>query len=177
MSRATTLAIAIALAACQPPPAAPQAPAPTEPAAAVDAAPAVDAPPPDAGPSAAVSAAPAWIFRYRAAGRDETWTLRHAGGEALLVVETAQGTTRYLGTATDGASLALDVRTVSARMQLDCKRARRPLGPACNDGKAPPVDILDCYHPDFAAPMPFGAAPGIEYVVDATCNGYRLAAP
>jgi hypothetical protein len=35
------------------------------------------------------------------------------------------------------------------------------------------VEVLSCYHADFKAPMPFGPAPGIEYVVDATCNGYR----
>ena len=31
-----------------------------------------------------------------------------------------------------------------------------------------------CYHPDFGSPMTFGAAPGIAYVVDASCTGFRL---
>jgi hypothetical protein len=39
------------------------------------------------------------------------------------------------------------------------------------------VDVLDCYHPDFAAPMSFGAEPGIEFVAEAKCSGYRRIAP
>lgn len=139
--------------------------------------PTLDAAPPDPGPSAAVMAAPAWVFRYRASGRDETWTLRHAGGEAMIDVETPAGTTRYLGTATDGETLVLALSARTAKIALDCKRAQRAMGTACNDAAAPPVDLLDCYHPDFAAPMPFAAAPGVEYVDDATCTGYRLVAP
>jgi len=137
----------------------------------------VDAAPADAGVPQAVLDASPWVFRYSTAQRNETWTLRYAGGAALVVVDTAQGTTRYTGTAVDGASIAIDVSTGTATLKLECKKARRALGPACNDAKAPEVDVLDCYHPDFAAPMPFGPSPGVEYVVDASCNGYRLAAP
>jgi hypothetical protein len=133
--------------------------------------------PPDAGPSEAVLHAPAWVFRYHTAQRSETWTLRFAGDAALLEVQTAQGVTRYAGAAADGASLALSLSTGRAKMALDCKRVKRAIGRACNDSKASPIDVLDCYHPDFAAPMPFGPAPGIEYVVDERCNGYRLIAP
>ncbi|MDX2086799.1 MAG: hypothetical protein SFX73_03060 [Kofleriaceae bacterium] len=136
-----------------------------------------DAPPPDTGPPQAVLDAPAWVFRYATAERTETWTLRHAEGAALLEVQNAQGTQRYLGTATDGASLMLDVTTGTAKMALDCKRAKRALSTKCNDTRAKKLDVLDCYHPDFKEPMPFGPAPGVEYAVDARCTGYRLIAP
>lgn len=156
-----------ALAACSsaaPPP-------PTPPIAHVADA-AVDAVPPDA-PDPAASAAP-WVFRYHSKDRTETWTLRHADGRAQLVVESATGTQRYAGTATEGATLAIDVTTGTARMTLDCKKAQRKLGAACNDRAGKPIDVLDCYHPDFKTPMPFAPAPGVEYVSDATCTGYRL---
>jgi hypothetical protein len=162
-------AIAVLLAACGPSAKEPEAPAePAEP---------TPPPAPDAGPSAAVASAPAWVFAYRTADRSETWTLRHAGGEAMIDVETPKGTTRYLGSATDGDTLVLALSATTAKISLECKRTTRAIGTACNDTKAAPVDVLDCYHPDFETPMPFGAAPGIEYVIDATCNGYRLAAP
>ena len=148
----------------------PPVPPPVIADAAIDAA-------PDAGVSAALAAAPAWVFRYATAQRTETWTLRVDAGQALLVVENAQGTLRYTGTATDGAALALDVTTGSAKLALQCKHAKRALSAKCNDTKAKPLEVLDCYHPDFKEPMPFGHAPGIEYAVDASCNGYRLIAP
>lgn len=172
MSRGVVLVLVLVLvpvlAACgssSPSPAAP--PAPVAPAidAAIDAA-------PDAGVPQAVLDAPAWIFRYSTADRNETWTLRHADGQALLVVETARGAQRYLGTMTNGA---LAVSTGTAKLALDCKPNKRALSAKCNDTKAPKVDVLDCYHPDFQEPMPFGAAPGVEYVVAADCTGYRLA--
>lgn len=165
------LLISIALAGCSSAPSPVQQPASAPATAPADAA--VDAAP-DAGPSAALLDAPAWVFRYTTTDRAETWTLRIANGEALLDVATARGVTRYLGSATETTSLVVDVATSTAKLRLDCKHARRPLGTKCNDSKATPVEILDCYHPDFATPMPFGHAPGIEYVVDATCNGYRL---
>ncbi len=158
------------LAACgssSPSPAAPPAPI----AAPIDAA--LDASP-DAGVAQAVLDAPAWVFRYSTADRKETWTLRHADDQALLVVETAQGSQRYLGTMTNGA---LAVSTGTAKLALDCKPNKRTLSKKCNDTKAPKVDVLDCYHSDFKEPMPFGAAPGVEYVVAPDCSGYRLAAP
>jgi hypothetical protein len=130
----------------------------------------------DAVPDA-VSNAPAWIFGYRTADRTETWTLRVAEGKALLEVQSKTGTLRYTGTATEGATLALDVSTGTAKMKLDCKKAKRPLSARCNDTKAKPIDVLDCYHPDFKEPMPFGPAPGVEYVVEARCTGYRLVPP
>jgi hypothetical protein len=153
-------------------------PAKVEPPASPVPADAVLAPPdaaPDAGVSAALAAAPAWVFRYATAQRTETWTLRMDAGQALLVVESAHGTLRYTGTVTD--ALALDVSTGTAKLALSCKRAKRALSAKCNDTKAKPIDVLDCYHPDFKEPMPFGPAPGIEYAVDASCNGYRLIAP
>lgn len=147
-------------------------PEPVIPDAAVAALP--DAAPPDAGLPASVASAPAWVFRYHTAQRAETWTLQTADGAALLVVETAQGTTRYEGTA-QGDAIAVASKT--AKLALRCQHARRKLSKKCNDVKAPEVDVLDCYHPDFATPMPFGPAPGIEYVEDASCKGYRLATP
>ncbi|MBL9017546.1 MAG: hypothetical protein JNL83_25375 [Myxococcales bacterium] len=162
--------LALSLAACgssSPPAAAPPAPVVPPIDAAIDAA-------PDAGVPQAVLDAPAWVFRYSTADRKETWTLRHADGQALLVVETAQGAQRYLGTMTNGA---LAVSTGTAKLALDCKPARRALSAKCNDTKAPKIEVLDCYHPDFKEPMPFGKEPGVEYVVSADCSGYRLAAP
>lgn len=181
MSVRFVAALSLGLVACRAAPPAAEHTAPTSPTASGAASDAgsealIDAPP-DAGIPAAVLAAPAWVFRYTTAQRAETWTLRHAEGSALLIVETAQGTTRYTGTATPGPSLVLAVSTASAKLALDCKPAKRPIGAKCNDTKAKPIELLDCYHPDFAAPMPFGPAPGVEYAVTADCNGYRLATP
>lgn len=173
MSRLVTLSALIAIAACSsaaPSPGTPQPPPPPAEDAGIDA-------PPDAGTPQAVLDAPAWVFRYATAQRTETWTLRHAEGAALLVVESATGTQRYDGTATDGASLAIAVSTRTAKLALDCKRTERRLGATCNDTKAKPIGVLDCYHPDFKEPMPFGPAPGIEYTVSPGCTGYRLIAP
>jgi len=169
MARASLVLALVGCSAAPPPPVVEH---PEAPPVAKDAA--VDAPPDAPDP---LASAPAYIFRYHTAARSETWTLRYGDGAALLVVEGAQGTQRYRGTATEGASLALDVTTGTAKLALDCKRAKRPLGVKCNDKKARPIDVLDCFHPDFATPMTFGAAPGVEYVVDATCNGFRLVAP
>ncbi len=132
---------------------------------------ALDAAVPDAGPSAELAAAPAWIFRYNAPPRVETWTLRHLGGQAILVVETADRTTTYLGTAAEGATIALEVSTSTAKLALDCKPAKRAIGDTCKPGKGAPLDVLDCHHPDFKSPMTFAPAPGIEYA--ASCNGYQ----
>ena len=167
------LAFALALVGCSGSPTSHPSEPVTAPAAPIDAAP--EPPPaPDAGPPQAVLDAPPWVFRYTTKDRAETWTLRTADGNALLVVESAQGTQRYLGTATTGDTIKLDVTTGTAKMALDCKRTKRPLSTKCNDNKAKPVEVLDCYHPDFKTPMPFGPAPGVEYAVDASCNGYRL---
>ncbi|MBA3459008.1 MAG: hypothetical protein H0T46_03540 [Deltaproteobacteria bacterium] len=137
----------------------------------------IDAPAPDASAPQAVIDAPAWVFRYSTADRKETWTLRHVGGSAMLVVESASGSLTYLGTAVAGPSLALDVSTGSAKMTLECKPAKRSLSAKCNDAKAKPVEVLDCFHKGFKEPMPFGAAPGVEYTVAPGCNGYRLVTP
>lgn len=158
--------------ACSGAPAKVEPPAP-QPSVVADAA-APDASP-DAGISAALANAPAWVFRYATAQRTETWTLRTDAGQALLVVESATGTLRYTGTATETAgAIALDVTTGSAKLALQCKHAKRALSGKCNDAKAKKLDVLDCFHPDFKEPMPFGPAPGIEYAVDASCSGYRL---
>ena len=164
----------IVLVACSGAPAKVEPTAPPPPVAADAAAP--DAAP-DAGVSAALANAPAWVFRYATAQRTETWTLRTDAGQALLVVDSARGTLRYTGTAAEtGDAIALDVTTGSAKLALQCKHVKRALGKKCNDTKAAKLDVLDCYHPDFKEPMPFGPAPGIEYAVDEHCNGYRLIA-
>jgi hypothetical protein len=164
--RSSWLAVIAVVTGCAPAPKPAETPAPVE---------AVVAPPVDAAVSAAESA-PAWVFAYRTAARSETWTLRFADGDAIIEVATAQGTTRYAGTAVERDTLVLELAAATATISLACKRVTRPIGVACNDAKAAPIEVLDCYHPDFAAPMPFGAAPGIEYVEDATCTGYRLSA-
>ena len=150
------------------------APAPKQPAVAapVAADAAVDSPTPDARDP--LADAPAWVFRYTTAQRKETWTLRFAEGAAALVVESATGTLRYGGTEHDGK---IEVSTANAKLALDCKQAQRKLSAKCNDTKAKPVDVLDCYHPDFKEPMPFGLAPGVEYAAQADCKGYRLIKP
>jgi hypothetical protein len=130
-----------------------------------------DAATPAATPDAGVAAsAPSWIFKYATKDRSETWTLRYADGVAELVVVGAQ-TTHYFGTEANGK---FEVTAPTAKLSLDCEHEMRPLSTKCNDAKAKPVDVLACYHPDFKSPMTFGAAPGIEYVVDPSCNGFRL---
>ncbi len=154
--------------ASSPPPTA--QPTPSQAVAPIDAA--LDAPI-DALPEALLTA-PAWIFRYHTKERTETWTLRRDASAALLVVESAQGERRYVGTARESdAATVLDVTTGSAKMALECKREKLAVSAKCNDRKAKPTEVLNCYHADFKAPMPFGPAPGIEYVVDEACNGYR----
>jgi hypothetical protein len=54
---------------------------------------------------------------------------------------------------------------------------KRPLSTKCNDTKARPIEVLDCFHKDFKEPMPSGPAPGIEYVVGPGCTGYRVVTP
>lgn len=171
MLRAMRRTLLLTLVACS----SPAAPPAEHPAPQVQQDAASEPPPaPDAGVPQAVLDASPWVFRYSTKDRAETWTLRYTGGNALLVVETAQGSQRYMGTATEGDSLKLDVSTGTAKMALDCKHAKRSLSAKCNDSKAKPIEVLDCYHPDFKTPMPFGPAPGVEYAVDASCNGYRL---
>jgi hypothetical protein len=121
-----------------------------------------------------VLGAPAFVFRFHTADRSETWTLQHAEGSALLVVESTKGTQRYQGTATDSGTLSLDVSTGTAKLALECKREKLAVSAKCNDTKAKPIDVLNCYHPDFKSPMSFAPAPGIEYVVEPGCSGFRL---
>ncbi|HEY1548670.1 MAG TPA: hypothetical protein VGG28_12665 [Kofleriaceae bacterium] len=130
---------------------------------------------PDAGVPADVASAPAWIFRYNAADRLETWTLRYHGGIAALDVQSKTGTLHYLGTTSGDESMHVDVATGNARMALDCKHEQLAVGATCGDKKAAKQDVLACYHPDFKAPMPFGPAPGVEYVATPACTGYRTA--
>ena len=92
----------------------------------------------------------------------------------MLDVTSATGTVRYLGTATDGETIALRLATSTAKLALDCKRTNRAVGTKCNDAKAKKLDVFDCYHADFKEPMPFGPEPGIEYADAADCKGYRL---
>jgi hypothetical protein len=163
--------VLVALAACGSPPP-PSSPAPERPVAPV-AAPA-DAPAPDAGLPDEVATAPAWIFRYNTPDRTETWTLRYHGDTALLVVEAKQGTVRYVGTVTEGASLTLALAAGPNRLTLDCKHEKMSLSGKCNDRKAAKQDVFNCYHPDYKAPMTFGPAPGVEYVAGSDCSGFRL---
>lgn len=128
---------------------------------------------PDAGVPADVASAPAWIFRYNAADRLETWTLRYHGGVAALDVQSKTGTVHYLGSASDGESMHLEVTASNARMTLDCKHEQLAVGTTCGDKKAAKQDVLACYHPDFKTPMPFGAAPGVEFITTPACTGYR----
>lgn len=114
------------------------------------------------------------MFRYSTKDRNETWTLRYANGNAVVIVDTAGRQMLYLGGAAEGKTLKVDVASGTAKLSLDCKRTKRPLSAKCNDSKAKPIEVLDCYHKDFKTPMPFGPTPGVEYVVDASCNGYRL---
>lgn len=145
-------------------PPAPPGPAPIVP---------VDAMPPDASPDAGIAAdAPAWIFRYATPARTETWKLQLSGGVASIDVTSATGTTvHYWGTATD--ALAIDVATSAAKIHLDCKKVSKHVSARCNDAKAPASDALDCYVEGFKEPMTFGLAPGIEFVQDKACTGYR----
>lgn len=160
----------VVVAACS---SAPSKPAFVAPPAPPPADAAVDAASPDAGvPESAAT----WRFRYSTAQRTETWTLRFGEGHAAIDVQSAQGTLHYFGTATEGEAMKLDVAASNAKLSLDCKRAKRPLSTKCNDKKAKPVDVLDCYVAGFKEPMPFGEGDGVEYVVDASCNGFRLMA-
>ena len=133
-----------------------------------------DAPTPDAGVPDDVLNAPAWIFRYNAPGRLETWTLRLSVANALVTVERATGTTRYFGTVN---LLKLTLAAGPNQLTLECKPAKLLVGATCGDKQPKQVVVLDCFHPDFKAPMTFGAAPGVEYVVTDACSGYVRAAP
>ena len=162
--------LVIAVGCSSSPSPAPQAPVPA-PVVTADAAP---PPPPDAGVPEAVLNAPAWVFRYNTPGRVETWTLRYAGDQALLVVEAASGTAKYFGSVANATSLKLALAAPTAQMNLECKPVQKAIGKKCNDAKAPKLDVLDCYHPDFKEPMTFGQAPGVEFAQVDGCTGYRL---
>jgi hypothetical protein len=117
------------------------------------------------------------MFRYSTAERSETWTLRHAEGKAVLVIVNHQGPRRYTGPAVEqDGTLVIDVTSSNAKLALKCKREKLTVSAKCGDRKAKPVEVLSCYHADFTTPMPFAPPPGIEYLVDKTCNGYRLIA-
>jgi hypothetical protein len=163
--------VVLVLAACSSP-AAPPAEHPVTTSEARQDAASEPPPAPDAGVPEV--AGDAWVFRYSTKDRNETWTLRYANGNAVVIVDTAGRQMLYLGGAAEGKTLEVDVASGTAKLSLDCKRTKRPLSAKCNDSKAKPIEVLDCYHKDFKTPMPFGPAPGVEYVVDASCNGYRL---
>ncbi len=136
----------------------------------------------DAQPDVSLTA-PAHAFRFTSAMRTETWTLWFESGVAMLNVQPASGAlTTYRGTATESASVVIEVASPTAKLKLDCKRATRELEPACDAAAAKSkkkpakvrVDALDCFHADFKEPMPFGPLPGIEYVADGACAGYRV---
>ena len=179
----TRLAI-LALAACSSSPA-PTKPTPAQPPDAAIAAPregravTIDAaPPPDAFVDTELEAAVAQVFRFNGPGRLETWTLRHVGARAQIVVERNPGkTSRYTGIATDdGKTLTLALDDAGDKLSLVCKREKLAVVPAsaqpkaCKWPKAASIEVLQCKHPDFAAPMPFLAAPGVEYVLPEGCG-------
>ncbi|MFT3698788.1 MAG: hypothetical protein QM831_36920 [Kofleriaceae bacterium] len=161
------IVVALLVAACSaaaPPPAPTSPPPPATPPPPIDA-----AAPPDAGLAAD---APSWIFRYATPSRTETWNLRFANGIAAIDVTSANGNTvHYFGTITD--ALAVDVATTTAKIHLDCKKAQRHYSAKCNDTKGAAADALDCFVEGFKEPMTFGPAPGIEFVQDGSCTGYR----
>ena len=168
----TRLAV-LALAACSSSPA-PSKPAPPQPPdAAVDA-----ALPADAFVDTELEAAAAQVFRFNGPGRLETWTLRRVGERAQIVVERNPGkTSRYIGAATDdGKAITLELDDRGDKLSLVCKREKLPVVPAsaqpkaCKWPKAASIEVLQCKHPDFPAPMPFLAAPGVEYVLPDGCK-------
>ena len=165
--------LALCLVAACSSPAAP-APPPEHPAPPPVAVVTPDAAVPDAGVPDEVTNAQAYVFKFTAPDRVETWTIKWANGNALVVVEAAKGTTRYLGTATEGPPLALAVTSGPNKMTLACKKEKLAVSAKCGDTKAKQREVLNCYHPDYKAPMPFAPAPGIEYSTTAKCNGYRL---
>lgn len=140
--------------------------------------------------------------------RLETWTLRHTGDRGMVLVERMAPdgdgwkpatTTLYLGTAADdGKTLTLALAAGTDKLALACTRDKLAVAAAtavrkphkkgkykeCGDpgrwvpDKTKSIDVLQCKHPDFEAPMPFAAAPGVEYlVVNDDCQmqggGYR----
>ena len=158
--------VAVGCGSSTPPPAAP-------PVIAADAA-IADAPAPDAGVPEDVLNAPAYIFRYNAPGRLETWTLRYSRPNALVTVERASGTTRYIGTIN---LLTLTLAAGPNQLTLKCRPTEIPAGAKCGDKQPTGLVGLDCFHPDFKAPMAFAPAPGVEYVVTDACSGYVRIAP
>jgi len=171
-SLAWSLLICSACSSSAPAPARPVTPDPPDAAVAI-----VDAP---VRPDIKLEA-PAYVFRYSSTARSETWTLWFTGGVAVLDVQPAQGAvTQYQGTATEGATVVIEVESATAKMKLDCKRTKREVEAACDPSAKPAtkpkkttVDALDCFHADFKEPMPFGPAPGIVYFADGACAGYR----
>jgi hypothetical protein len=158
--------VALGCGSSTPPPAAP-------PVVAADAA-IADAPAPDAGVPDDVLNAPARIFRYNAPGRVETWTLRYSRPNALITVERATATTRYIGTI---ELLTLTLAAGPDQLTLKCRPGEIQVGAKCGDKHPTPLTVLNCFHPDFKAPMSFGDAPGVEYVVTDACSGYVRIAP
>lgn len=159
--------VAIGCGSSTPPPAAPPV------AIAADAA-IADAPAPDAGVPDDVLNASAYIFRYSAPGRVETWTLRYSRPNALVTVERASGTTRYIGTI---KLLTLTLAAGPDQLTLECRPGEIQVGVKCGDKQPKQVVGLDCFHPDFKAPMKFAPAPGVDYVVTDACSGYVRIAP
>lgn len=154
---------------------------------------AVDAPPdaPGATDGDLASAVPS-VFRYTAPDRVETWTLRIMGERASIVVERKPGgETVYVGGAVSAdGKVHVEVATQTAKLALVCttaklahvgeaNAARKPgakKGQPCTfaPAKTATLDVLQCKHADFDAPMPFAPAPGVEYLLVDGCDGaYR----
>jgi hypothetical protein len=111
-----------------------------------------------------LAGAAAWVFRFNAKDRVETWTLRFAGTRAAIDVERSAGApSHYTGT-TDGSTFTLGT------LSMTCQPAKLDIGGGCTGTKASKLDVLSCRLPGFDQPMPFAAAPGVEYLA---CGGYR----
>jgi hypothetical protein len=134
--------------------------------------------------------APASMFRFNSTGENprlETWTLRHVGERGMMLVERVKpvvSKTLYVGTASGDANrLTLALAAGTDKLALTCRRAELQVADAkakrvpspnhrrgkCDLGvwspeKTTPIAVFECKHPDFAAPMYFAAAPGIEYL-------------
>lgn len=142
-----------------------------------DAAVSIDAPA-DAFVDTELEAAAAQVFRFNGSGRLETWTMRQVSGRAQIVVERDPGkTSHYAGSATDdGKAITLALDDHGDKLSLVCQREKLAVVPAsaqpkaCKWPKALSIEVLQCKHPDFAAPMPFLAAPGVEYVLPEGCK-------
>lgn len=142
-----------------------------------------------------------WTLRHHA-DRGMVHVVRAEGRGPGAGEVTPAGTTTYVGSlATAGKTLTFTLAAGNNKLALECKAEKLDVAGAAavrkphpRTGKykepcsgdpgrfVPPatkkVDVLSCKHPDFEAPMMFGAGPGVEYLhVNDDCDqqggGYR----